>query len=81
MYENVRRSADRPIRRNRPLAIALAACIALTAALVALIWWACRYQVTYRNYLSDLSNSTVYAYDSDQLELLMLPVEPEDNAA
>lgn len=71
MYENIRRTADRSGPKNRPLVIVLAICLVATAVLAGMVWQACRYQVLCRNFVSDLSNSTTYAYEHNSLTITM----------
>lgn len=67
MYESVR--AGRRARPKAGLLAAVLACVAVLAAGTSLIVYSCWYQLRFRQFLSDLSNSTVYAYRNDGLQL------------
>ena len=67
MYEQVRRI--QPKSNNRKLWLALAACGMVLAVLTALVIFGFRYRANFRNFLSDLSNSTNYALEHNSLYL------------
>lgn len=59
LYEQVK--GGRKPKGNQLLWMILAVCLVLLGIAIALILWSCRYQLRYRAFVSDLSNSTVYA--------------------
>jgi len=70
MYEKVRRRSRR--EKNGPLVTAIAICLAVVVfCLVMAYWWGFRYRAKYSSYVSDLSRSTVYAYNHDSLIITM----------
>ena len=82
MYEKIRRTHSRSGSKNGLLGVVLAVCLIVTAVLVGMVWQACRYQLDYRKFVSDLSNSTAYAYKHNSLTITMdgqtYPAEQEN---
>lgn len=65
MYERIK--AYRRPRGNGPLWLGLLACLLIIAVVIGLIAWAYWYQMRFRAFVRDLSDSTVYAYEHDCL--------------
>lgn len=67
MYEQVRRKS--PKTNNRKLWLALTVWAVVVVILAALVIFGFRYRANFRDFLSDLSNSTEYALDHNSLYL------------
>ena len=67
MYEQIRRV--QPKANNKRLWLALAACGAVLLAIMALVIFGFRYKANFRDFLSELSNSTNYALENNSLYL------------
>ena len=66
MYKQVR--SRKRAGRNAPLGIAVAACVLIFAVVLGGFLWGLHYQMCYRQFVGDLSNSTVYAYERQSLQ-------------
>lgn len=65
MYQQLRSQPGH--RKDRGLWLALAICLLVLLLAAAPILWSGWYQLRYRDFISDLSNSTVYAYEHEGL--------------
>lgn len=65
MYDKVQ--PRRKSRRNGPLIIAAAVCMAVILTVFGLLAWSIRYHWRFQRFIGGLSNSTTYAYDSNSL--------------
>ena len=65
MYQQLRSQPGH--RKDRGLWLALAICLLVLLLAAAPIPWSCWHQLRYRDFISDLSNSTVYAYEHEGL--------------
>ena len=62
MYERIRRSGRPRMRGNGKLILALAACVAILAVVVGMIFYLGRYTFRFRQFLTDLADSAAYTY-------------------
>lgn len=70
MYENVRRTKGPGLYRLRGnlfLTGGILACVAVAVLVIGLVVYAGWYQLRFRSFLRDLSDSTIYAYDNHTL--------------
>ena len=70
MYEAVR-SDPRAQSADRTLIGGILLCVALLGLVVAMVIWSGWYQLRFRQFISDLSSSTVYAYQNGGLQMEM----------
>ena len=68
MYERVR-VCHRSRPRESLLAGGVLLCAVIFAVVAAMAVYSCWYQLRFRQFLSDLSGSTVYAYQNDSLQM------------
>ena len=68
MYERVR-VCHRSRPRESLLAGGVLLCAVIFAVVAAMAVYSCWYQLRFRQFLSDLSDSTVYAYQNDSLHM------------
>lgn len=70
MYENVRRTKGPGLYRLRGnlfLTGGILACVAVAVLVIGLVVYAGWYQLRFRSFLRDLSDSTTFAYENDCL--------------
>ncbi len=67
MYESVKRRKRNGA--NLPLLMWLIPCLLAIALVIGLFAWGWKYHTDYRNYLTDFSNSTHYAYIHNSLQV------------
>lgn len=65
LYENIKK--DRKTGRDMPLTVIIAVFVVLAAAVLIVGGWYIGYGRRFMNFVSDLSNSTTYAYEHESL--------------
>ena len=68
MYETVK-SSPRTQPADRTLIGGILLCAVLFAVVAAMVIWSCWYQLRFQQFVSDLSDSTVYAYQNGGLQM------------
>ena len=59
--------SDRRPGKDPALWLLITVCVLVFGLVITPILWSCRFQLRYRDFISDLSNSTVYAYEHNGL--------------